>query len=591
MVASSLIAILEAAIALAFIAGWVQPAGQILRSWPPYLKLLHLVIGAILVFVAVKLVSHPGEVLLTVTGALALIALLWWTGALREPVEAWWTALRDARSSHVTLVRTVAATEIGALLRRRMDRTPLLDRIRGKDRRRGLVYLGTRSGRWVCAEPEHAVLVVGPPRQGKTSAIVVPTILAASGPVVATSTKEDVLIPTAPTRRQVGTCWLFDPSGTVTPPSSIARSVKPLRWAPVQGCSTWDGAVMIAHSIVATSRPAEGLRDAGHWAERAEALLAPLLHAAALDGWSMRQLMHWILRQDHESPQDILTRSGAELAADTLAGVARSAPNERSGIWSTAAGALAVYRSKAALAATDEPNFDPTAFVHSSDTVYIAAPGRHQDVTAPLVVALLEEIRSAAYARTADHERRGGGELRPVLFLLDEVANIAPLPDLPSIVSEGGGQGLIVLACLQDLSQARHRWGERAEGFLSLFGTKVFLRGIQDIRTLQAISTLAGEHEVKRVSVERADRSLFRRSKRSRTYSRQREPRLPVEVIATGRKGWAVLFRTGRSWTWIRLTKHHESLPWKSAVAAPARMLSQPAAPRPPVLTPPQGER
>lgn len=577
MLALLLIAVLETAIILVLVAGWVQPAGQILRSWPPSLAVLHLAIAGMLVFVAFKLVHHPREVLLTVTGLLVFIALLWWIGLLREPVESWWTALRDARRSQVSLIRRVAAEDIGAITRRRMDRN------------RGFIYLGTKSGRWICSEPEHAVLVVGPPRQGKTSAIVVPTILAASGPVVATSTKEDVLIPTAPTRGQVGTCWLFDPSGTVALPSSIMPSVKPLRWTPVQGCSRWDGAVMIAHSIVATSRPAEGLRDAGHWSERAEALLGPLLHAAALDGRGMRQVMTWILSHDHESPQDILTRFDAELAAVTLAGVARSAPNERSGIWSTAAGALAVYRSQAALAATDKPNFEPADFVRSRDTIYIAAPGRHQNVAAPLVVALLEEIRSAAYARAAHHGRMGGRGLRPVLYLLDEVANIAPLPDLPSIVSEGAGQGLIVLACLQDLSQARHRWGERAEGFLSLFGTKVFLRGIQDIKTLQAISTLAGEHDVRKVSMERADRSsLFRRAKRSKTYSKQREPRLPVEVIATGREGWAVLFRTGKSWTWIRLTMCHKSLPWKSVVAAAARMQSRQLVDRPPLLAPTQ---
>ena len=45
------------------------------------------------------------------------------------------------------------------------------------------------------------------------------------------------------------------------------------------------------------------------------------------------------------------------------------------------------------------------------------------------------------------------------------------------MVSEGGGQGLVTLACLQDLSQARHRWPGQADGFPSLFGTTVVLPG------------------------------------------------------------------------------------------------------------------
>ena len=71
------------------------------------------------------------------------------------------------------------------------------------------------------------------------------------------------------------------------------------------------------------------------------------------------------------------------------------------------------------------------------------------------------------------------------MFLcLDEVANIAPIHDLPAHVSEAGGQHLHVMACLQDLSQARNRWGDAAaDGFLSLFQTKLILTGIADSRT------------------------------------------------------------------------------------------------------------
>ena len=61
------------------------------------------------------------------------------------------------------------------------------------------------------------------------------------------------------------------------------------------------------------------------------------------------------------------------------------------------------------------------------------------------------------------------------------------------MISEGGGQGLVTLACFQDLSQARHRWPTQADGFPSLFGTTVVLPGIGDVRTLEALSVLAGD--------------------------------------------------------------------------------------------------
>ena len=109
------------------------------------------------------------------------------------------------------------------------------------------------------------------------------------------------------------------------------------------------------------------------------------------------------------------------------------------------------------------------------------------------MVALLEQIRTAVYARPPN--------AAPVVFALDEVASIAPLPSLPAMAAEGGGQGLMTLACLQDLSQARARWGEVADGFFSLFNPKLVFPGIGDQRTLALVSALAGDEKVQTKSL------------------------------------------------------------------------------------------
>ena len=50
----------------------------------------------------------------------------------------------------------------------------------------GGAYLGTgRAGAWVTADPESAVMALGPPRSGKTSAVMIPAVMAASGAVAA----------------------------------------------------------------------------------------------------------------------------------------------------------------------------------------------------------------------------------------------------------------------------------------------------------------------------------------------------------------------------------------------------------------------
>ena len=72
-------------------------------------------------------------------------------------------------------------------------------------------------------------------------------------------------------------------------------------------------------------------------------------------------------------------------------------------------------------------------------------------------LGLVEDVVEAARRRAA---RAPGGRLDPPLTLmLDEAANIAPLPSLPSLLSDGGGTGLTTLAVLQSLAQARARWG------------------------------------------------------------------------------------------------------------------------------------
>ncbi len=417
-----------------------------------------------------------------------------------------------------------------------MDVDPL------EDLRRRLVtagprlYVGAGTAGLAWAAPEQAVLALGPPRSGKTTTLVVPNVLAAPGAVVTTSTKSDVLGATLATRARLGRCWLLDPTGTVPVPAGVTR----IRWSPAACSGAWDEALVVARCMVGAARPDAQRGEAAHWTERAEALLAPLLHAAARAGADMRTVVRWVLRQDLDAPRAILTGHGAQLAADVLSGLAATDSRELSGVWSTAAGVLAAYRSETALATGKDPNVDPAGLASSRDTVYVCAPARFQALAAPIVVAFLEQVRAGTY-RAAATGRLGP----PVVLALDELANIAPLPDLPSMVSEGGGQGVLTLACLQDLSQARARWGAEAAGFLSLFGTKVILPGIGDLTTLEHVSRLAGEVDVLQPSTSRSPWWGPSRGAATVTWAPHRQRRLPPNAVNQLPAGYAVVL-TGR---------------------------------------------
>jgi type IV secretory pathway TraG/TraD family ATPase VirD4 len=419
-------------------------------------------------------------------------------------------------------------------------------------------------------------MILGPPRSGKTSSVIIPNVLAANGPVVSTSTKPDVLDATVGARSALGQCLLFDPSGAVER-SDVST---PLRWSPLQSCDTWPGALAMARSLVEVGslahQGASGQNGGSHWTERAQALMAPLLHAASLDGADMRTLLTWVDRHQALPAQQILAGTPGrttELARNLLDGIVVTDERELSGIWSTTSGALTGFRTDRALETTTGPTFDARRFVESSDTIYIAASAHHQALVAPMVVGLVEDIRRAAYERSAAEPAPRTSRRPPVLFALDEVANIAPIPDLPALVSEGGGQGVTTLACFQDLSQARQRWPGRADGFLSLFGTTAVLPGIGDVATLEALSTLAGEEEL-HVHTASAGRSAGGqplgellsggRPQFGQSVSTQWRRRLPPDVIARGDAGHLLAFDTRNQPGWVPMAPSYAVEPWRS---------------------------
>jgi type IV secretory pathway TraG/TraD family ATPase VirD4 len=395
--------------------------------------------------------------------------------------------------------------------------------------------------------------VLGPPRSGKTSSIIIPNVIASNASVVSVSTKRDVLDATMHVRRRVGQCFIFDPSGTIT--SGADREA--IAWSPLHSAHDWDRAVLTAEAMVGTQAGAALASESRHWYERAGALLASVLHGAALDGAAMSEVVSAINRREVTRFEEALARERSSLAFDLLKGILETDAREQSGIWSTCSGVLAGYRTRAALESTTGPAFDPATFVRSKATLYITAPSENQQQSAPLVAGLIRDIRSAAYATYA----RTDGPRANVLLVLDELANIAPLHDLPQLIAEGASQGVLTIASLQDLSQARRRWGVAAEGFLSLFGTKVVLPGIGDTKTLESLSVLSGERRVRQRSRTLGRQGLLRASE-SRTVSERITRRLLPSDIARPGDGTALVL-VGTEFSRVPLTPAHRHSPWR----------------------------
>ena len=371
------------------------------------------------------------------------------------------------------------------------------------------------------------------------------------------STKVDILAETHRARHLVGDCFLYDPSGTITPPTGV----RPTGWSPLVAARTWGGAVLVAEAMVGASREARQRAEGSHWTERAGALLSTIFHGASLQGSSVAEVFSAVNRREPKHFQKALARADAAIPLDLLEGILATEEREQSAIWSTASGVLSGFRTTAALSSTELECLDPAHLVESPSTLYIAAPAEHQAHLAPLVAGMLRDVRTAAYGNgpTDLATKRA-----PLLLVLDELANIAPLHDLPLLVAEGASQGIITLASLQDLSQARARFGVAAEGFLTLFGTKVVLSGMSDVRTLEALSTLAGRTETTVESVT-SSRPIGRfRRQTTRTRTTRSDPRLSVDGLARPPSGTAVVY-TGAHAGRVTLTPHFSTSPWREA--------------------------
>ena len=179
------------------------------------------------------------------------------------------------------------------------------------------------------------------------------------------------------TRARSGENLLYDPSGTVERPKGVA----PLMWSPLSACSTWDEALLVANLMTVASTGGTSMRKVVR--KRCRRPLAQTLrsaarhpvHAASLEGAPISTVLKWVDRHQAGPAQSILDGSGNELAADFFAGIATTAPNEQSGIWSTASGVLGAYHSHAAMATTTGPQFDAAEWCETAGTIYICASG------------------------------------------------------------------------------------------------------------------------------------------------------------------------------------------------------------------------
>jgi hypothetical protein len=344
------------------------------------------------------------------------------------------------------------------------------------------------------------VLVSAPTEAGKTRRILAPAAVLWGGPAVIVSPKDDLLQYVL--ERRWGPMALIDMRPIPMP--VYPEGLSTFRHDPTVTACTPHEALAVAETIMQAATLARGwganhVRDRGIWELRAVGPLGALLYAASPAGNS--QGIEWVLRAvDNINPdctnepgwqQAVSICQGVEVLAlglrriletgdphlrDSVAMVMRAALNP----WLHTTPAVGAPATEAA------ERFDPGFLDDPQATLFVLAPGDGTVVTS--VVALLDSLIRRWRDKTASR-----APMERLLMIVDDLANTAPLPKLPSIVGEGSGLGVNLLASVQASSQLATVYGiAHAEELRDIFPATLIMYGAREPELMGAAERWSG---------------------------------------------------------------------------------------------------
>ncbi|WP_224389095.1 type IV secretory system conjugative DNA transfer family protein [Pseudonocardia sp. ICBG1293] len=436
--------------------------------------------------------------------------------------------------------------------------------------------------RRVYAAEEDVILVIAGPRSNKTSALVVPGILSAPGPVIATSNKNDIYTLTARLRAAIpgARVWVADPQALTD--TEQTWWLDPL--APVHDLA--DASTLLSHF----TGPSTGTTSSGNgefFAQSSRRLLAALVLAAAHSARagdrtpterdpagvpvSIRDVRRWAATED-PAPVAVLRAHGFAEVADGLQAQYEAPVETRGGIFAGALTTLGALENEHVARIITPPQtwrtppedpsavveLDPWAFVVGRtgpdgqlvpprDALYLLTqdgPGSGAPIIAAVVDHLLRVATRAAAAQ-------GGRCDPPLRVILDEAANVCPIANLPALYSYFGSHSIQVATFLQSFPQGTEVWG--TAGMNKLWGAATITlvgAGVTDLDLTRHLSALLGDLELPTTSRTHSAAGT------STSHSHRDTPAMSVADIAALDKRYALCLATGARPTVIEL------MPW-----------------------------
>lgn len=373
---------------------------------------------------------------------------------------------------------------------------------------------GRHQSAWVVDQDGHA-LVIGATRSGKGRRIILPTIgiIGTNGrdSLLVTDPKGELFAHSAAFLQHQGyrvrridfreprLGYRFNP---VVPVSQALHEVRD--WT-IASQAAWD----IAHVL---SDPNSGRGDP-FWSQAQEALTAALIlgiaEKAPEAGRHLGSVYAALIaagQHEGKALDDWMATFPEDHPARMAYGsVALATERTRTSIFTGAATALRLFADPDIAWLTGDAHYPLDVLADQPEAHFLIIPD-DRSTRYPIVTLYLTQVIQALDQRA---QKEGGRLARNVHFLLDEVGNLPPIPDLDKTITVAAGRGMRLTLVLQDLQQLKSRYREATGTILGNTATWVYLI-TQDWDTASLLSKKLGEYTTEVKTLSHAQASWWR---------------------------------------------------------------------------------
>jgi len=379
--------------------------------------------------------------------------------------------------------------------------------------------------------PEH-ILVFAPTRSGKGVGIVVPTLLSWDESALVHDIKGENWALTSGFREKVlkQRCLRFSPA-----------EIGSARFNPLGEIRLDDNIVKDVQNIatIIVDPDGKGLQD--HWAKTGFDLLTGVILYVLLDGeitkqqkslatvqailsdggvireqaerlakeraeksdsepvTGVRAVMEFIRDRGYENIQratQAWQRIGWQTAAQAAQAFLNKAPNEASGVLSTALSFLSLYRDPIVAENTSESDFTIESLMQRKTSLYLVVPPSDKDRLKPLLRLIINQV-VRRLTESMEFEKTGASRQRyahRLLLLIDEFPALGKLDVFEEALAFIAGYGLKAMLIAQDLSQLQKAY-TKDESIISNCHIRIAFAP-NKIETAELLSKMTGQATV-----------------------------------------------------------------------------------------------